>query len=193
MNPQLLLLITGKRKSGKDYLTYKLSGRLGEERCAIIKTYNPIKLDFAQMHNLDYTRLLDASEYKERYRRDMIVWSDALRDKDPGYFCRRGIQMVPDADRKPLWIAADIRNKTDLVFFRQLCEESGGAVMWKVRVVATEVTRGRRGWVYTQGVDDVASECDLDDVTDWDHVVTNNGDADDDVELFIDKVVDFFK
>ena len=33
-----------------------------------------------------------------------------------------------------------------------------------------------RGWVFTPSVDDAESECGLDNVTDWDVVVENDGD-----------------
>jgi len=44
-----------------------------------------------------------------------------------------------------------------------------------VRVEACEVTRAARGWIFTPGIDDAESECDLDS-TDVDFVIANNGD-----------------
>lgn len=28
------------------------------------------------------------SKYKENFRKEMIDWSDGIRSKDPGYFCK---------------------------------------------------------------------------------------------------------
>ncbi|KAJ8965050.1 hypothetical protein NQ314_004451 [Rhamnusium bicolor] len=55
--------------------------------------------------------------YKEKYRLDMINWSDQVRNEDPGYFCKAACN---------------------------------------------------------SGVDDVNSECDLDDYREWDLQVNNN-------------------
>lgn len=38
--------------------------------------------------NLDLKELLSDGPYKEKYRKDMIVWSDEVRQKEYGYFCR---------------------------------------------------------------------------------------------------------
>lgn len=44
-----------------------------------------------------------------------------------------------------------------------------------VRILADDSVRVRRGWTFQQGIDDVPSECDLDEVLDWDVVVHNDG------------------
>lgn len=38
--------------------------------------------------NLDLKELLSDGPLKEKYRKDMITWSDEVRAKDYGYFCR---------------------------------------------------------------------------------------------------------
>lgn len=43
---------------------------------------------------------------------------------------------------------------------------------------ANEDIRKSRGWKFQIGVDDVQSECDLDDVTEWDLSVENDGSQD---------------
>ncbi len=48
----------------------------------------------------------------------------------------------------------------------------------RVRINADKEVRIGRGWNYTVGVDDGPSECDLDDVKDWDLVITNNNNGD---------------
>ena len=47
---------------------------------------------YAREHGLDYQAMLSASDYKERYRLAMIEWSEEIRSRDPGYFCRAAIQ-----------------------------------------------------------------------------------------------------
>lgn len=55
---------------------------------------------FGQEHGLDFQRLLDASAYKEAYRRDMILWSEQRRQADPGFFCRKAVEGVS----QPVWV-----------------------------------------------------------------------------------------
>lgn len=76
--PDLVLIISGKRKSGKDYVFAKLSEYL--KQCSKSKPLvskqvilsSQLKKAYAQEHQLDYQRLLDSSSYKETYRLDMI-------------------------------------------------------------------------------------------------------------------------
>ena len=76
MQPDLILLLSGKRKSGKDYVCQKLVQFLQDEPQAfaltLITLSSPLKEIYALEHGLDYQRLLDSSDYKEKFRLDMI-------------------------------------------------------------------------------------------------------------------------
>lgn len=122
-------------------------------------------------HGLDINRLLDATEYKEKYRADMIRWGEEKRNKEPSYFCKLATS-GPEAS-KPIWIISDARRKTDIAYFKQ----NYRFITYTVRVQASEETRKKRGWVFTKGIDDAESECDLDSVK-MDLVVDNDGDND---------------
>ncbi|CAH0399511.1 unnamed protein product [Chilo suppressalis] len=168
MSPQVILLFSGKRKSGKDYLTDHLQQRLKNE-CGVIKISAPIKSYWAKENNLNLNELLSHNEYKEQYRLEMIRWSDSIRAQDYGYFCR---QACHDALDKPTWIVSDIRRKTDICWFKETYKD----LVKTIRIVADEETRKSRGFQYKDGIDNVASECDLDDYGDWDLVI-NNGEG----------------
>lgn len=66
--------------------------RLGNERAEIIRISEPIKSHWAREKGLDLNELLSDGPYKEKYRKQMIEWSDGIRHKDPGYFCRLSIE-----------------------------------------------------------------------------------------------------
>lgn len=166
--PRLVLLFSGKRKSGKDFVTEALQSRLGADVCAVLRLSGPLKEQYAQEHGLNFQRLLDASAYKEAYRRDMILWGEAQRQADPGFFCRKVVEGVC----QPVWLVSDTRRLSDVQWFR----EAYGAVTQTVRVVASEQSRQQRGWVFTPGVDDGESECGLDNFGDFDWVIENDGD-----------------
>ncbi|XP_042871968.1 phosphomevalonate kinase-like [Penaeus japonicus] len=181
-NPKLILLFSGKRKSGKDYITDLLQERLGDV-AKTIRLSGPIKQQFAANNGLDYSSLLSASEYKEKYRLQMIEWSEAKRAQDSGFFIRAAIEMY-EGGKYPLWIVSDMRRRSDLAWFK----EQYGARVHTVRITASPEVRGQRGWTFTAGVDDAESECDLDGLTEWDSEVDNSGDSQV-VEDFLAKLI----
>ncbi|XP_007946717.1 phosphomevalonate kinase [Orycteropus afer afer] len=167
-SPRLVLLFSGKRKSGKDFVTEALQSRLGADVCAVLRLSGPLKEQYAQEHGLDFQRLLDASTYKEAYRKDMIRWGEEKRQADPGFFCRKIVEGIS----QPIWLVSDTRRISDIQWF----QEAYGAATQVVRMVASEQSRQQRGWVFTPGVDDAESECGLDDFGHFDWVIENNGD-----------------
>eukprot|EP00095_Tigriopus_kingsejongensis_P012699 maker-scaffold22_size673200-snap-gene-5.43 protein:Tk12699 transcript:maker-scaffold22_size673200-snap-gene-5.43-mRNA-1 annotation:"phosphomevalonate kinase-like" len=116
--PKLIVLCCGKRKSGKDYLTDQLQARFLDAQPVIIRLSGPLKECYAKDRGLDFQQLLNASDYKEKYRLDMIKWSEKIRNEDHGYFCRAAIAKY-EAINYPVWIVSDCRRKTDFQFFQQ--------------------------------------------------------------------------
>ncbi|EMP28226.1 Phosphomevalonate kinase [Chelonia mydas] len=141
---------------------------LGPDVCAILQLSGPLKEQYAKEHGLDFQRLLDASDYKETYRKDMIRWGEEKRNTDPGFFCR----IVVEGVTQPVWVVSDTRRLSDVEWFQDVY----GAAVQLVRVVATEETRKRRNWVFIAGVDNAESECGLDQGVTFDWVITNDGD-----------------
>nr|XP_033779546.1 phosphomevalonate kinase isoform X1 [Geotrypetes seraphini] len=166
--PRLILLFSGKRKSGKDFVTESIRDRLGCVNCAILRLSGPLKEQFAKENGLDFQRLLDASDYKEIYRTKMIQWGEQKRNADPGFFCK----LIVEGVVQPVWVVSDTRRRSDVKWF----QDAYGDVAQTVRVVASEETRKHRGWVFTAGVDDVESECGLDQGVKFDWTIINDGD-----------------
>ncbi|GAB0095871.1 Phosphomevalonate kinase [Sergentomyia squamirostris] len=165
-NPKIILLFSGKRKSGKDFLTEHLLKILGSDRCEIVRISEPIKAFWAKEQNLDLKELLSDGPCKEIYRKRMIEWSEAERAKDYGIFCRKAMEK----SQKSICIVSDIRRKTDIAWFT---ENFSGKIQ-KIQVKCSDITRGQRGWKFEVGVDDAESECNLDDVTDFDFILDND-------------------
>ena len=81
--PSLILLFSGKRKSGKDFVTdlLQVSWSVNRERnlldaycqehlgsgCVILRLSGPLKECYAREHGLDFEKMLSASDYKEKY------------------------------------------------------------------------------------------------------------------------------
>merc|ERR1719445_107147 len=167
-NPRIVILFSGKRKSGKDFITDNLQETIGAQG-VIIRLSGPLKECYARDHGLDFQKMLSASDYKEKYRLDMINWSTTIRQADYTYFCKAAIDKYKAAEY-PIWIVSDCRRETDFKYFK----ENFGEKVRTVRIVASEQARSKRGWVFTPSVDDMETECGLDD-TDHDIVIDNSG------------------
>lgn len=70
----------------------ELKFRIGEEKAEIIHISEPIKSHWAQEKGLNLTELLGDGPYKEKYREQMIIWSERARQREPGIFCKASIQ-----------------------------------------------------------------------------------------------------
>jgi phosphomevalonate kinase len=141
--------------------------RLGHDNAEIIRISEPIKSTWAKEKNLDLAELLSDGPYKEKYRKQMIVWSDERRAENPGIFCSEASKNIS----KSTVIVSDIRRKTDIKWFR----ETFGDKIKLIRIRCDDSVRIARGWKFQEGVDDIQSECDLDDWSEWDLLVENDG------------------
>lgn len=162
---------------------YPLSHRLGNENTEIIRISEPIKAFWAKEKNLDLAQLLSDGAYKEKYRKEMIVWSDEMRVKDYGIFCREAAKNIS----KETVIVSDIRRKTDIKYFR----ETFGSKVKLIRIKCSDNVRIDRGWKFESGVDDIKSECDLDDWNEWDMLIENDGNRD--ANEILNEIVEIFK
>ena len=174
--PQVQLILSGKRKCGKDFLEHLIFNRFSNKILSF-RISGPIKAAFANKHGLNLTELLGASQYKEQYRKKMVQWSEQVRQTDPHYFLRLAILEAYEAGGdKPIWLLNDARRPTDLQYFNDSSEiDMSKTRVVKLRIVSTEQTRMKRGWIFTEGIDDQTTECGLDHITDWDYIIENNG------------------
>ncbi|XP_033196369.1 phosphomevalonate kinase isoform X2 [Bombus vancouverensis nearcticus] len=179
--PQIILLFSGKRKSGKDYITNALHERIGHDKSEIIRLSGPIKFHWAKSLGLDIDQLLGDGKYKENYRLEMAKWGENIRNKDYGYFCRAALEMY-NAYSKPIWIVSDTRRKTDIQWFM----ENFKNICKIIRIESDDSIRNKRGWMFTPGIDDSETECNLDDVDIWDLKVINNNES---IEYILEQIL----
>jgi len=170
--PRLVVLFSGKRKSGKDHLTDALQETLSAKNVSSVnmRLSGPIKEVYAKEHGLDFEELMSSGPMKEQHRSSMIAWSESQREKDPGVFCRAAKDQY-GAVGHSVWLVGDCRRKSDLAYFQSRYE------CLTARIWASESTRAKRGWKFQAGVDDAESECGLDDVQHWDLTVQNDLDG----------------
>lgn len=175
-NLKLVIILSGKRKSGKDHISTLITNYIGHERMqclAILRIAGPIKKEFARNNRLDFTRLLDSSDYKENFRMAMVQWSEEYREKE-GWNCflKQAIKEQRAKD-KAIWILNDARRPCDLDYFDNDPAFAGTRVI-KLRIEATNEARMSRGWKFTNGIDDRDTECGLDSYDEWTYVINND-------------------
>lgn len=175
------------------------SSRIGKSNAEIIRISKPIKEHWSKIKSLDLDELLGDGPYKEQYRREMIEWSDQIRSENPAFFCAEAFKTSTSRDNtyyslnlpkkklltvtKPIAIACDIRRKTDIAYFSSL-----NTPLITVRISTPDTERILRGWKHQTGIDDVASECDLDNYDKWDCELLNDGESTVDISPIMTKV-----
>lgn len=156
------------------------------DRSRIVRISEPIKSEWARKLNLNLGALLSDGPYKEKYRSDMIKWSDEVRAKDYGYFCRLAMEDVRDHQATPYVLVSDVRRKNDIRWFRETYSKDK---VLTIRLTSRPETRCARGWSFTAGIDDVSSECDLDDFEGFDFIIPNDEELDEEaIEHLLEKL-----
>jgi phosphomevalonate kinase len=146
--------ISGKQYSGKDVLAQLIQDRLPEFNK--IPLALAIKQEYAQRHHL---ALEEIEANKAHYRPDLIALGDWGRQQDPDYWLK---QVLAQPGKK---IISDVRLKREYDLLRE-----HGAFL--IRLNADRAVRAQRGTIVSE---DDPTERELDDVTDWDALLTNNG------------------
>ena len=90
---------------------------------------------------------------------------------------------------KPVWICADIRHQEDYQWFLDFYSDR----IKRVRITANEEVRKARGWKFTESIDTGPSECDLDNITNWDLIIRNNDGDGNEVNAAVNTIMDWIK
>lgn len=153
-----LIAISGKQYSGKDFLAALILERLPEFRK--IPIAYAIKQAYAEQHGLSLEEI-EAS--KAEHRPGLIAMGDWGRKIDPNYWLK---QVLSLPGRK---IISDVRLKHEY----DVLKDAGAFLL---RLNADREIRGQRGRLVDEAD---PTETQLDGVTAWDAVLTNNGTAED--------------
>lgn len=165
----VVICLSGKRRCGKDFVANLLERRLSEFGYAVVVcgiSY-PLKEEYAELMGVDATRLKYDLLYKEKYRQQMVDWSEKIRNEDSSYFCRKVLANLGQAD---VLIVPDCRRLSDINFFKTHCDTR----LRQIRIESTLSVRKKRGFEFVAGIDDQATECDLDGYDKWDIVIPND-------------------
>ena len=151
-----IIIFSGKQYSGKDTAAKILMSILPNyRRCAM---GDIIKLEYGKMKNISYEEI---EANKPKYRQGLIDLGNWGRSQSPDYWLEKIIAQEGNI------VVTDVRIKHEYEVFK-----NAGAIT--IRVEAERNIREQRGGKLV-GENDV-TEVDLDNITDWDFVIDNNGD-----------------
>ena len=152
-----IIIFSGKQYSGKDTAGKILLETLPDyKRCAM---GDIIKYEYGKRHNLTYEEI---EANKSKYRAGLIELGNWGRSQSPDYWLDKIINTDGNI------IVTDVRVPHEYEKFK-----SAGAI--SIRIEASREVRAQRGELI--GENDI-TEVGLDNVTDWDYVITNNSDYD---------------
>jgi len=163
----MIVLISGKRLSGKDTLALLVQNVLGEDKCQIISLADALKTEYCRSRDIDIKRIYEDPIYKEQHRQDLIDWGAFRRAENIDYWCEKLVENIS----RPIVLIPDLRFKNELNFFRN------NSSCVAVRLVVNEQTRKVRGW-NNSPADVDATETEMDSWDNWDYVIENNGSVD---------------
>lgn len=150
-----IIIFSGKQYSGKDTAGKILLDTLPDyKRCAM---GDIIKYEYGRQHNLTYEEI---EANKSKYRTGLIELGNWGRSQSPDYWLDKIINTDGNI------IVTDVRVPHEYEKFK-----SAGAI--SIRIEASREVRAQRGELI--GENDI-TEVGLDNVTDWDYVITNNSD-----------------
>ena len=150
-----IIIFSGKQYSGKDTAGKILLDTLPDyKRCAM---GDIIKYEYGRQHNLTYEEI---ETNKSKYRAGLIELGNWGRSQSPDYWLDKIINTDGNI------IVTDVRVPHEYEKFK-----SAGAI--SIRIEASREVRAQRGELI--GENDI-TEVGLDNITDWDYVITNNSD-----------------
>ena len=150
-----IIIFSGKQYSGKD-----TAAKILMEEIPSFKRFamgDVIKLEYGKANNITFEEI---EANKSNYRQGLIDLGNWGRKQSPDYWIQKIIEQAGDI------VVTDVRIKHEYETFKK-----AGAIA--IRVEAERSIREQRGGKLV-GEDDV-TEIDLDDITDWDFIIQNNG------------------
>lgn len=185
MKTPYIVLVSGKRYSGKDLLCDTAITHLTNSyqlNCLKLSHSDIVKQRYCAENRADLARMLADRSYKEGYRNDLIQFAQEAQQRNPLILSEWVLDKIAMQPTKPdLVFIADFRRKMEEGFFVQ---QFGAEQLVTIRVNSTNENREKRGWRYDSVKDQRYTECELDDKEDW-HLLFHNDGTKADVERWV--------
>lgn len=149
-----IIVISGKQFSGKDTLAKIILQNLTNFKR--IGLGDGIKIEYGEQKGLSFEEI---EKNKPLYRADLQALGNLRRSQDIDYWIKKVISLPQDI------IVPDIRVQREYDYFKN--EHA-----FMIRVNSSKENRAKRG---TLAAENDITETALDDITDWNSIVTNDG------------------
>ena len=161
--PKVLVLVSGKRAVGKDFISDLLKSLMVEKKKELrvirVALGNINKKLYAKSIGIDYDRLLNDRVFKESHRIAMVAHHTAKNKIDPEWCVREVLESARGFD---IMILSDLRTVEDLKWFKN--QEIPIVVL---RISASDSIRSERGWCHCPVKDSLNTEVSLDYFSGW--------------------------
>ena len=166
--PKLLVLLSGKRASGKDYVANLLDKAFSERGFKVCRTAlgNINKQIYANLVGIEVEQLLNDRAFKEEHRVAMIEHHTKRNADDPEWCLKLVFQKAVDSD---IMILSDLRTFADLIWFQKQ-----KIPLILLRINASDSARKERGWDPSPVKDMLHTETNLDKFKEWSACVDNS-------------------
>lgn len=188
---ELVVLVSGKRFAGKDYICKRIQRRF-EDQGIRYKRFNhadQMKRIYCDATGADLDLMFTDRTYKEQHRSAMTAMYQDIVSKESNQlmFCESILdQIVNDDISSDVILIGDFRRTFEQEFYERYF--GGKDQIITIRVNATEETRKGRGWICSDSKDSNVTECELDNKADWGFVFENDGTERDAIQWIDDQL-----
>ena len=170
--PKVLVLVSGKRGAGKDYISDLLQSILIKQQD--IKVHrtalgNMNKRLYAESVGIDLKRLMSDRAFKESHRIAMIAHHTEKNKQDPEWCVKETLKGAINHD---VMVLSDLRTWEDLEWFK-----SQNIPIVTLRIRASDAIRIQRGWDPCPIKDSLNTEVGLDEFVGWTACWDNSSDT----------------
>mmetsp|Transcript_50333 Transcript_50333/g.93064 ORF Transcript_50333/g.93064 Transcript_50333/m.93064 type:complete len:224 (-) Transcript_50333:16-687(-) len=180
---KLLIAVSGKRASGKDYLSTLILEEVQKKIAGVklkrLAFADQCKHEFAAREGLEVEKLLGDREYKEKHRARMTEFYLQTVASDPKHFIASVVDaarcfFIDSGDAPALCVISDLRHAAEVPYVRsaEMRELTDAIIL--TRVHADDEIRRQRGWEPDAEKDSSSTECDLDTFQSFAWVLENH-------------------
>lgn len=181
-----VILLSGKRAAGKDFVADKITRALEKlewrVHCTSLGILN--KQKYAEKHGLDAVRLENDRQHKEEHRIELVRHHGEMDKINPEWAVKAVVEAAAD-DKADVLIVTDIRRLKDLEWF----QKNSATAPVILRIDASEEARKMRGCDPHPVKDQNPTEVELDDYNAWDARFDNSSNTDEALDGWIQSSV----
>lgn len=160
--PMRVILLSGKRFSGKDFVADKIYKALEKLHWKVHRTSLGIlnKKNYAEKCNLDVNQLENDHQFKEQHKLRLV--SQKMNESDPEWAMKSIFENAIN-EKSDILIVSDIRRLEELEWFQK---QSPSAPIL-LRIDADNEAKIKRGWEANPEKDQLTTEVELDNYPAW--------------------------